>query len=66
MIKDKFGRIIEKKAPILKSKRQPSVNRKPIKKPPPKRLRSFTEEQMKFYTKDDIFMVKNAQKSMIE
>ena len=59
VIKDKFGRIIDKEGPKLMMKKQPSINRKPIKKKPPQRLRSFTEEQMKFYTNDDIFRLKS-------
>ena len=32
VIKDKFGRVMEKKAPKMTTKRLPSVNRKPVKK----------------------------------
>ena len=43
------------KGPIMKSKKKPSKNRKPIKKKPPKRMRSFTEIQLKFYADEDIY-----------
>jgi len=55
VVKDRLGRIIEKKSPNFASKKQASTNRKPVKRQPPKRLASFTEAQMRYYFKDDIF-----------
>ena len=55
IIKDKLGRVMEMKKPIMRNKKKPSANRKPIKKKPPKRLRSFTEIQLKFYADEDIY-----------
>ena len=43
IITDKYGRVVEKKAPKMSKKTMPSLNRRPIKRQPPKRLRSFTE-----------------------
>jgi hypothetical protein len=56
VIKDKFGRVMERKAPKMATKRLPtSVNRAPLKKPPPKMLLSFTECQLKYYGAADIY-----------
>ena len=55
MIKDKFGRIMEKIAPNVTSKKLPSKNRLPRKKQPPQRRLSFTESQMQYYGAADIF-----------
>lgn len=44
IIKDKFGRVMEKKHPLLEDDmRVPSKNRLPVKRPPPQRKLSFTE-----------------------
>ena len=43
VIKDKFGRVMTKVAPKMTSKKLPSFNRKPIKRPPLKRHASFTQ-----------------------
>ena len=56
VIKDKFGRVIAKKAPNIKNKtKKVSKSRKPIKKKPPTRKQSFTECQMKYYAAEDIY-----------
>lgn len=55
IIKDKFGRIIDKIHPNMPKNKQPSKNRLPRKKPPPKRRLSFTESQMQYYGAKDIF-----------
>lgn len=45
VITDKYGREVKKVAPKMSKTRLPSMNRQPIKRQPPKRLRSFTEVQ---------------------
>ena len=50
-IKDKYGRVIEKQYLKLKSKKVPSMSRKPRKRPPLLRKRSFVADQKKY---DDI------------
>ena len=46
---------MEKQAPKLRRKKRVSLNRKPVKRRPPQRLRSFTEIQLKFYADEDIY-----------
>ena len=55
-IKDRFGRIMEKKDPKMSTTSKiPSKNRRPVKRAPPKRKLSFVESQMKYYGANDIF-----------
>ena len=55
VIKDKFGRVMDKQAPKMSKKRLPSVNRRPRKRPPLTKKHSFTEAQQKFYGAEDIY-----------
>lgn len=55
IVKDKFGRIMEKKGPLVSNGKKVSKSRLPIKREPPKRKLSFTESQMKYYGAKDIF-----------
>ena len=49
VVKDRFGRIMEKKHPLLNSKKVPNANRKPIKVPPLKRKMSFSTCQLEYH-----------------
>ena len=56
ILKDRFGRIMEKKDPRMsKTSKIPSKSRKPVKRAPPKRKLSFVESQMKYYGANDIY-----------
>ena len=49
VVKDRFGRIMEKTHPLLKSKKVPNANRKPVKVPPLKRKMSFSTCQLEYH-----------------
>jgi hypothetical protein len=44
IVRDKFGRVMEKKDPLMATKKKPSQRRPPKKRAPPKRKISFTAD----------------------
>ena len=61
VVKDRFGRIMEKKHPLMQNKKVPNAGRKPRKVPPLKRKMSFSTTQLEYH---DCLELKNPLENM--